>query len=290
MRVAWPLVLMLMLMGGPVMAVDVLSLWDFSQPELSEQRFREALKQVKGDDALTLQTQIARTYGLRKRFDEAQRVLDEIKPLLAQHGPEPNARWHLEWGRTLASAAHGKASQTPQVQQQAREAFTQAFEIAHKAGLGYIAVDALHMMSFTTADAAQQLGYDLKAVEYMQSSTDPEARKWEGSLRNNVGWSLNKAGRFEEADKQLRLALAAREREGKPARVRVAWWMVAWNLRHMLRIDDALEIQLRLESENAAVGTPDAFVFEELALLYEAKGDSAKAAEYQARRQALQKP
>ena len=50
------------------MTFDLSMLWDFNQPDVSEQRFRAALASAAGDDALILQTQIARTYGLRGDF------------------------------------------------------------------------------------------------------------------------------------------------------------------------------------------------------------------------------
>ena len=47
--------------------VDLAALWDFGNPALSEQRFREALaaaeRDGRRDDALILQTQVARTLG-----------------------------------------------------------------------------------------------------------------------------------------------------------------------------------------------------------------------------------
>ena len=46
------------------MALDLNALWDFGRPEVSEQRFRDALQSATGDQALILRTQIARTYGL----------------------------------------------------------------------------------------------------------------------------------------------------------------------------------------------------------------------------------
>ena len=57
------------------MALGVSSLWDLGKPELSEQRFRDALASASGDDALVLQTQIARSYGMRKDFARAQEIL-----------------------------------------------------------------------------------------------------------------------------------------------------------------------------------------------------------------------
>ena len=57
------------LAASSAMAVDVVAMWDFSNPDLSEKRFRSALESAAGDDALILQTQIARTYVLRKDFE-----------------------------------------------------------------------------------------------------------------------------------------------------------------------------------------------------------------------------
>ena len=44
-----------------VAAVDLDALWSFHDPAASEARFRAALDSAQGDDALILQTQIART-------------------------------------------------------------------------------------------------------------------------------------------------------------------------------------------------------------------------------------
>jgi hypothetical protein len=56
--------------------------------------------------------------------------------------------------------------------------------------------------------------------------------------------------------------------------------MVGWTLRALNRIDDALEVQLRLERERRAAGVPSPYVFEELELLYRAKGDETLANHY----------
>ena len=57
--------------------------------------------------------------------------------------------------------------------------------------------------------------------------------------------------------------------------------MVAWTLRSLGRLEEALAIQQRLELENAGDSTPDQYVFEELAHIYKAKGDTSKAAHYE---------
>lgn len=265
------------------MALDVLGMWNFSDPAGTELLFRKALKAAKGDDVLILQTQIARTFGIRKEFAQAQAILKEVEPQLATAGAEPNVRYWLELGRTLSSATHSKESQTDAVREQARAAFTKAFALADKAGLGYLATDAMHMMGFVDTEPAKLLEWNLKTLAYMDANKDPEAKKWEGSLVSNVGYALHENGRYEEALAHFKRALAVKEKQGKPAGIRIAHWYIGWTLRSLKRYDEALAIQLRLEKEWDEAKNPDPYVYEELAALYKEKGDAAKASHYQAK-------
>lgn len=269
--------------GGQAMALDILGMWNFGDPAGTEQKFREALKTAKGDDVLILQTQIARTYGIRKDFAQAQKILKEVEPQLAKAGVEPNVRYWLEWGRTLFSATHPKESQTEDVRAQARGAFNKAFELADKAGLGYLATDALHMQGFVDNEPAKLLDWNIKTLAYMDASKDLQAKKWEGSLVSNVGYALHENGRYDEALAHFQRALKVREAQGKPGPIRVAHWYIAWTYRTMKRIDEAIAIQSRLEREWDADGKPDPYVYEELAALYKDKGDTERAAHYQAK-------
>ncbi|MGW8225723.1 MAG: hypothetical protein ACWGOY_08315, partial [Anaerolineales bacterium] len=99
------------------MALDISSLWDFNKPEISEERFRSALSTASGDDVLILQTQIARTYGLRSDFSKAQQILAEIEPQILNAGIEAKVRYYLESGRTYSSATHPPESQTDEVKE-----------------------------------------------------------------------------------------------------------------------------------------------------------------------------
>ena len=60
-------------------SIDIDSFWEYSDPAASEGRFRAALSSAQGDERLELLTQIARTYGLRQRFDEAHEILRELE-------------------------------------------------------------------------------------------------------------------------------------------------------------------------------------------------------------------
>lgn len=274
-----------LLASSPVMALDLQSLWDFSRPEVSEQRFRRELEQARGDDALILQTQIARTYGLRKDFETARRILRQVEPEVASAGAEAKARYQLELGRSYASATHSAEQLTPEDKARARQAFEAALGVAREARLDGLAIDAIHMFAFLDTSPADQLKWGQAALDVVQGSTQAAAKGWEASIRNNVGYALHQLGRYEEALEQFQLAVVLRERGTDPEATRIAHWMVAWTLRSLQRLDEALAIQLRLEMESEAAGKPDPYVFEELETLYRAKGDPERAESY-ARRKA----
>ena len=140
------------------------------------------------------------------------------------------------------------------------------------------------MMTFVDTAPEEQLEWNRRALALMEASAQLEAKKWAGPLHNNTGYALHLLGRYEEARVEFELALAAHEQAGNPRNIRVAHWMIAWTLRSLGRLAEALEIQLRLEKECDEAGEPDPYVFEELELLYEAAGDKEKAQFYAARR------
>jgi hypothetical protein len=125
-------------------AIDLAPLWDFARPDVSEQRFRVALETAAGDDDLILRTQIARTYGLRKDFDGARGLLREIEPAVGSAGPEAKVRFHLELGRTFASAAHSARLLPSEAKADARRQYERALVLARAAKLDGLAIDEIH--------------------------------------------------------------------------------------------------------------------------------------------------
>lgn len=262
---------LVMLLGAStgVAAMDVQSLWDYSDPARSEVVFREKLAQASGDDALVLQTQIARSFSLRSRFDEAHALLDRIAPQVETAGPEPKVRALLERGRTYRSGG--------QVEK-AAPLFRQAVDLAIAEKLEYLAVDAMHMVALVEAGLEAQLAWNRQALAYAERASDPAAKRWDATLANNIGVALHGAGRYDEALAAFRTQLSARERLGKTEGIRIAHWMIAWTLRSMQRHDEALAILMRLERECEADGQPDGFVFEEIGenLLAQGRRDAAR--------------
>lgn len=263
--------------AGPLQAaLDLDALWDFGRPEVSEQRFRQALAALpegRGDDALVLRTQIARTHSLRREFEAAHRELDALEPLLAAAGPAPRVHAWLERGRSFRSAGEPARAEAP---------FRQAFELADRERLEFLAGDALHMLALVQPTPAGAIDYNRRVVAYAQNARDPRARRWQAVALNNIGVTLNDGGRHAEALPVLREALAAYEAAGRPHNVRIARWMVAHTLRLLGQLDEALLMFRALEAEWAAAGSQDHHVFAEIAEIHAARGDADRAAYYRA--------
>ncbi|MGH6624271.1 MAG: hypothetical protein ACREBN_09880 [Burkholderiaceae bacterium] len=249
---------------------DIDDYWEYSDPAASEQRFRAALSTAQGDHALELQTQIARTYSLRKQFGDAHALLDTIEPQLREAGAAPRVRYLLERGRTLNSSGN-KAD--------ARPLFEEAWALARANGLDGLAVDAAHMVPIVDSgpDGAT---WTRRGLELARSSNDRKARAMLPALLNNHAWNLYDEARFAEALPVFREAEVEWRRTGKQPQGRIATWSVARCLRALSQTDDALALQLALEREWAAADKSDGYVFEEIAELYELKGDRAAARPY----------
>jgi tetratricopeptide (TPR) repeat protein len=266
--------------GAAWAAVDVDALWNFNDPAASEARFRDALAAAKGDEALILRTQIARTLGLRQLFDEAHRELDAIDSTLAPAGAEPRVRALLERGRVLRSS--GKPSE-------ANPLFVRAFETADAAKLERLAADALHMIALVEPQLDERIAWNRRTIDYARKASDPRAQGWQAAALNNIGNDLREAKRWDESLAAFRDALLAYERSGKAGSLRVARWQIANVLRLKGQRDEALAMQLELERDAAAAGDPDPYVYDELALLQRAAGHEKAALDAEARAAQLRK-
>lgn len=279
-----------LLLAGPAMAaVDLQALWDFGQPARSEQRFREALRTAEGDDALILKAQIARTWSIRREYRQALLTLSEIEPALGRAGPEARTHYFLEVGRTFASATHRPEELTLHARAMAREAYSRALGLARSSGLDALAIDALHMFAFVDTDPQDGLRWADEALAIAVRSAQRDARRWEATLRRNRGVALNQLGRHDEALAEFRRALPLEEARGPAREVRIAHWLIAHTQRLRGRLDEARDVQLRLEREWEAAGEADPYVFEELEAIYRALGDAERAGQYAARLKAVRK-
>lgn len=242
--------------------LDFDTLWNYEQPAKTEQVFLDVLQQAAEEVPpayrLELLTQIARTQGLQRRFDDAHMTLDQVQTGLsgtpAAEAVTPHIRYLLERGRVFNSAGQPE---------RARPLFLGAWEVATAAAQDGYAVDAAHMLGIVEP-AELGLAWNRKALAQAQASDDPRARRWQGSLYNNMGWTYHDAGEYEQALALFESARAAWEADGEVELVPIARWAVARALRSLGRTQEALAQQMALLEESERAGTSRAYVHEEM--------------------------
>ena len=253
------------------MAADIDALWDYAKPAESEARFRAALKTETGDIALELETQIARTFSMRRDFTRANTVLDGVAARTSGNtAPRVRIRTLLERGRTLNSSGQFD---------KAKPLFSDAFRMAQRENELLLAIDAAHMFGFSK-NLDEAMSWNQVAMRLALTSELPRAIRWRASLANNMGSTERERGSLDAAAQHFDAALRAHQTSGTPLQVRIAWWQVANVKRLQGKLDDALAIQQRLEQEMLAAKEPDEYVYQELAALYTALKRPDDAAKY----------
>lgn len=237
-------------------AVDIEAFWEYSDPAASEVRFARAVQSASGDARLELETQLARTYSLRGRFDEAHALLDGVEARLDGAAPAVHVRYMLERGRCYNSAKDPA---------RALPLFESAWTLARGTPLTGLAVDAAHMVAIARTGTVEAIEWNGLGLSVARGSADAKAQALIPAMINNSAWELHTLGRYEEALATFREAEAEWRARGQPERIRIARWSVARCLRSMGRYREALEIQQSLAAEHKAAGTTDRHVDEEIA-------------------------
>lgn len=229
-------------------------MWDFGDASLSEQRFRRALDgQATSDEALQIETQIARALGLQGRFGDAEALLQSIRARL----PEGLTRAHV-----LADLEEGRVLNSSLRQAQSIPSFVEARRKAHEIGADDLEVDALHMLGIVD-DAVHRIDWNRQALQLASTSPQPPAQAWQASILNNLGWTYFEAERYDEALDAFQRAAILRAEAEEMEELDIARWCVARALRAVGRDEEALELQRRL----AVTRPEDPYVHEELAEL-----------------------
>jgi len=241
---------------APAALPDFDALWNYDDPAATEVALRELLPQARAsgdrDYLAQLLTQIARTQSLQQRFDDAHTTLDEAEGLLPAGASVARVRTLLERGRTFNSAG------SPE---RARGLFLEAFQAARSMGDDPHAVDAAHMLGIVEApEAAREWNH--RALALAESSDDPRARDWLGSLYQNMGYNALQEERYHRALALFeRLIEWSRERGGAPQE-EIGRWFVGRTYRAMGRVEEALALQEALLAE---CGDSTGYTHEEIA-------------------------
>lgn len=247
--------------GSRAKLPDFDSLWDYDHPAASEKRFRDLLPTALDSRDIPyltqLLTQIARAEGLQRKFEAAHETLDRVEKALAKGDADDKTRvrYLLERGRVFNSSGNKDV---------ARPLFEDALDLAVKIKDDFDAVDAAHMVAIVET-GEKSLQWNLRALDLAENSKEERARKWMGSLYNNLGWTYFENRQYEEAHLMFDKALQFREQEGDPNKILVARWCVGKVLRMMGHTEEALEMQRELFGQYQAMGRKSGYVYEEIA-------------------------
>lgn len=248
-------------MTNKISLINIDSLWDFNNPSDTEKLFIEQLKPAKNSDDksyyIQLLTQLARSRGLQRKFEEAHKTLDEAEKLLEETDDKlPLIRYLLERGRVYNSSGN---------KEKATGFFHRAWDEGLKAREDGYAVDAAHMIAITS-QPDEALEWNLKAMKFAESSDNENAKKWLGSLYNNIGWTYHSKKDYQKAleyfERYLKWNIDKKNKELE----RIAKWSIAKTKRYLNKTDESLKLQMEIlnELEENKI-EKDGYVFEEIA-------------------------
>jgi len=251
------------------------ALWNYQHPDSTEMKFRVLLPEIKDsgdtDYYLQLLTQIARTQGLQRKYDDAHKTLDEVDSLLTEKTKTAKIRYLLERGRAFRSSGFPE---------KAKPLFLEAWDFGVENKLDLYAIDAAHMMGIVEPPE-KQLDWSLKALDLTEKTDDKQAKGWLGSLYNNIGWTYHDLGEYEKALELFLKGQKWREEIKDDPGTRIAKWTVARTYRSLGKLDEALEVQLALMNEFEENQLEQSgYIFEELAEIYVLKKQKEEAKKY----------
>jgi tetratricopeptide (TPR) repeat protein len=213
--------------------LDVRDYWNFGDPVATRAMFEELLPSLKDrQEQLDVHAQIARTYSLSGANQEC---LEYMKPVWDEGlalGGRAAASLMIEAGRAYRGLGMIEQAQ-------------QGFEEVSVSGPEDLRVDALHMLALISEGDHVEF-YTQKAITLAKTSKDEWARRWIGSLYNNMGWHCFEAGELEDALEYFESALLARYEFGQDDRVHEAKWCIGHTLLALDRIKDATDLHLEM--------------------------------------------
>ena len=244
-------------------------LWNFGDPAATEAAFQKLLPlaEASGDASylLQLRTQIARTFSLRRQFDECNAILDSVEQELSPDLVLVQVRLLLERGRSFNSAG------SPE---RALPLFIEAYHLADSIQALRFAIDAVHMIAIAEPDKRRQIEWNLRGIAMVEAN--PEQKAWLWALYNNVGDAYAEISEWQTAHSIYQKLLKLQtELKGKPdihtkkddARA----------LRHLGRPEQALEMMEPILDSLLRSGADDGWIREELAEDLEALGRHTEA-------------
>jgi predicted enzyme related to lactoylglutathione lyase/tetratricopeptide (TPR) repeat protein len=206
---------------------------------------REMIRGIQGE-ALA---QVARSYLIQDKKKEGRPWLKRAREVVSDQMPKA-------WSRYLG--VRGRFEWKDGKLEEATATFQEMYDYCLKYGLHSRAVDAAHMVAIT-AGREEQIVWAKKGIA---AAEEGDIEEWLGPLWNNLGWTYEELGRYEESAEALTKAREYHWKLGTEHNKLVADWSVGHAYRMLERFEEA-ESWLRpvlawAERRYAADPSPDA--------------------------------
>ncbi len=200
------LLLLIFLFGGTIMAAnekhgtagensgDLLASGDtlFSSRKYNEaltvyqQAVEKAEAEADTSNLIEALSQVARSYLITDRKEDGRTWLNKAAEVADEKFPPG-------WSRFLG--VKGRFEWQDDSLPKARETFKKMFDYCNKRGLAEQAIDAVHMVAIV-GTIEEQIEWGKKGIEAAEKG---EVHRWLGPLWNNLGWTYDHEGRYQEA-------------------------------------------------------------------------------------------
>jgi len=247
---------------------DFDAFWNYADPASTEEKFRSVLANSPDEDEFytaELKTQIARTLGLQRKFEEGHALLAQIDEDLISQNAIISTRYYLEKGRLYNSNKQLV---------EAIQSFKRASEIASINKLDNYYVDALHMLGIAFK-GSESIHWNEKAIEAAEYADDIRAKNWLGSLYNNTAWTYFDMNEYNKAVSLFEKCLAWNTQKERTVAIRIAKYSIAKCYRMLNRIEEALFVL-----DEIIDGDEDGYIYEEFAENYLLQQENKLAKKY----------
>ena len=254
--------------------INIDEFWDYAHPQKTHDTLYALLEPSKVASSNyygEVLSQLARTKSVQGKFGEAQRYLDKLEQICDDELTTSFIRYNLERGRSYNSNNEKLL---------ASRYFVIAFTIAWKLKEDFYKIDAAHMLGISEPPE-KQLSWNLLALSLAESSAQKRAKKWLGSLYNNIGWTYHDQGNFQEALKIFSKAYEWREAQKDVKGSLIAKWTIGRCYRSLGKIKDALAMQKSLLNDYDSFKIDsDGYVHEEIGECLVLQKKNKEAAQY----------
>ncbi len=206
--------------------------------EIYKQAADSALGSGSNSDLTEAYSQIARCYLSLEQKEEGRPWLEKATATAADSEPSGWSRYLGVLGRYQWKDAAEKAKAVSPEATEAAATFKTMYEYCLANKLYNRAIDAANMVSIT-GSIDERVEWGLKGIK---AAEDGNLSSWLAPLWNNLGWTYDDLGRYDESLKALEKARIFHYKKGDELSMLIADWSVGHALRMTGQLDSAMTV------------------------------------------------